>query len=1364
MRAGTASVVPGNTAAGYLGLDEQLSEHAWLALGVLAVEPCVQESLIATLLEPGCPLVEAGLTRGWLRIERAVQRPVFGQGFRRERVFSLSREVRTLTLRKLQREGRLASVESAARQALGRGSLAAFSCSLLSGDRAALAQGAGQLAGAHDAEARGRFARGLLLALLAHPFDQGWLERTWASAAPLLGAQLLHDALDTLEATGDVYLWLLEQRHRSEALRRVLAGHALLRGDAATLERLARDSEPALGAAIRAAHAFVSGDLAAARHELAAVANKPPNAGALAPLLALITAGTDDVSARAAKRWLRAAKSEASLPRWPATSGSAGAARAFGALLSNLAKPEGKRTRQDVHQLPKDTPVWELILLALEVLLHERSDINRSSWAKRLRDAIPTWEAAGYTWFATQAGLLAEALSPNGALGPGATSAARRIGVLALTDLLQPLPEWRKSLNALKGFVATAHKQESNREYRVAWYVDMSAGTLARPALEQFEPGSGWTRGRRVDADGLFEKLEQLPPEDVRVLRFATESAGGWHLGPDALEALIGHPRVYNGARGRLPVEVVRGECRVETREEHGHFIVTVEPHAAEVGVNVLVDGESRLRVIRVTPVMARLMALLPAGMRIPAAHAHELLPVLGELGEHVPVDCERLSTHKKVSAQSRPCLRISAEMGAFSVELGVRPFGERGRFFPAGVGRTALTIHADGQLLSTVRDLEHEIASAQALLEACPTLQRVTEQEAEARSLDPALLEPRWILGEEELLSVLAELREAGTRVELEWQNQRPLRASGTIGMQQLRGTLRPVKGWYLVTGGLDFEGTEIDLNQLVQAPFTKSGRFIRLPDGAFAEIERRLRRSLSALAAANAGVHPSGGVKLPALAFDALKVLAETGWEGGEQARGWLERVEAIQNEAPPTPRGLAAELRPYQLDGFRFLYRWTELGLGACLADDMGLGKTVQAAALLVQRQPGGPALVVAPTSVGHNWLAELARFAPGLRVAEYAGKERARILMEGAQGLDVLVTSYALLQQDAERLVEPMWNTVILDEAQFIKNPHSARAKAAFQLQARARVVLTGTPVENHLGDLWSIFRFLNPELLGSYKHFFHRFLRPIERDHDLERRQRLKALVHPFLLRRTKQQVLADLPPLTVVRHEVELSHDEALRYALLKKQIHEKLQTPHGKRQHKLQILAEITRLRRFCCHPRLVFPEAAHDGSKVETLLTLIEELRVNGHRALVFSQFVDFLTLVRERLDEQAVSYQYLDGSTPRSQRQAGVEAFQRGEGELFLISLKAGGFGLNLAAADYVIQLDPWWNPAVAAQASDRAHRIGQTRPVTVYQLVTKDTIEERIEQLQVGKRALAAELLEGSEAAAKLGADELRELLA
>jgi SNF2 family DNA or RNA helicase len=294
-------------------------------------------------------------------------------------------------------------------------------------------------------------------------------------------------------------------------------------------------------------------------------------------------------------------------------------------------------------------------------------------------------------------------------------------------------------------------------------------------------------------------------------------------------------------------------------------------------------------------------------------------------------------------------------------------------------------------------------------------------------------------------------------------------------------------------------------------------------------------------------------------------------------------------------------------------------------------------------------------------------------------------------------------------------------------------------------------------------LWSIFHFLNPGLLGDFAEFNQRFVKPLDRENAGMPERSLQRVIGPYVLRRLKRDVLTELPPVTELLHEVELSRDESLRYAVLRKQIHEKLFTSWGKRENKLQVLAEITRLRRFCCHPRLVFPDADVECSKVLAFLQLALELRENGHRALVFSQFVDFLALVRQELDERRISYEYLDGATPRAERQKRVDAFQHGEQSLFLISLKAGGFGLNLTAADYVIHLDPWWNPAVESQATDRAHRIGQTKPVTVYRLITKHTIEEKIVELHAKKRELAKSLLDGGARAEKLTVDELAALI-
>jgi len=353
----------------------------------------------------------------------------------------------------------------------------------------------------------------------------------------------------------------------------------------------------------------------------------------------------------------------------------------------------------------------------------------------------------------------------------------------------------------------------------------------------------------------------------------------------------------------------------------------------------------------------------------------------------------------------------------------------------------------------------------------------------------------------------------------------------------------------------------------------------------------------------------------------------------------------------------------------------------------------------------------------------------------------------------------------LQQEIELFAAKKYATVILDESQAIKNPESNRAKAASMLQADFRIAMTGTPIENRLSELWSLFRFLNPGIFGSQKSFEDRFAIPIQRDQSTSARSTLRRLVHPFMLRRTKSQVLEELPARTEIIREIELSPEEAALYEAARLNALKELQEIKDKNSGpgRLQILAALTRLRQLCCNPKMVLPNSTVESSKLEAFREIMEELKENRHRVLVFSQFVKHLDILRKELDELGITYQYLDGSTPVKERQKRVDTFQAGESDAFLISIKAGGSGLNLTAADYVIHTDPWWNPAVEDQATDRAHRIGQTRPVTVYRLITQGTIEEKIVRLHHEKRDIADKLLEGTDQATTLSAEELIEIL-
>ena len=467
---------------------------------------------------------------------------------------------------------------------------------------------------------------------------------------------------------------------------------------------------------------------------------------------------------------------------------------------------------------------------------------------------------------------------------------------------------------------------------------------------------------------------------------------------------------------------------------------------------------------------------------------------------------------------------------------------------------------------------------------------------------------------------------------------------------------------------------------------------------------------------------------------------------------------------------PRGFHGELRGYQRDGLGWLKFLQELKLGGCLADDMGLGKTVQVLALLQGRRLGRkkaaarrPSLIVAPRSLVHNWIEEAARFTPRLRVAGYTGPRRHELLAD-LDGYDLVVTTYGLMRRDVAKLQEIELDYAVLDEAQAIKNASSQAAKASRLIRAEHRLALTGTPVENHLGELWSIFEFLNPGMLGRLPAF-----QGLARSRSLgaEALGPFARALRPFILRRTKEEVLKDLPEKTEQTLYCELDSKQQKLYKELRDHyrasLDKRIET-QGLERTKIHVLEALLRLRQAACHPGLLDP--ARDGqssAKLETLLEQVDEVLDGGHKALVFSQFVRLLDIVKQRLERRKTTFEYLDGKT--RDRKSRIDRFQTDpDCRLFLISLKAGGLGLNLTAADYVFILDPWWNPAVEAQAVDRAHRIGQTRRVFAYRLIASGTVEEKILELQESKRELADAILSQSKSMIRdLTAEDLKLLL-
>ncbi len=954
-----------------------------------------------------------------------------------------------------------------------------------------------------------------------------------------------------------------------------------------------------------------------------------------------------------------------------------------------------------------------------------------------------------------------EQAEPRNSEGAAPSSARAR----ALFELRTAKARWELSLEALER-VATSVTSASldaapTAEERILWRVT-PWGFGIEPYL-QTRKGNGFTRGRKVAVKHLLPgeaQLERLPPEDRAVAAYARERRViefGYprvfhEFEPAAFLALVGHPRVEHAGSER-PVEVTRGTVQIAAQAVGDSLVVKLDPPDLKRALEVREEG-ARLVVYSVDEQAAPLLPLLGPGLTVPLSARERLLASLGRLAHVLPVQTSETTEANHVPPDPRVWLRVVPRGQGLLVTASARPLGAAGPTLVLGVGARRLLGRRDDESVQTERDLDQERRELGELLDLCPMLAGLEHSE-------PVTLEDA-----ESCLELLSVLQRPDCRAAVEWPEGKPLRLRARVGRGALRARVERDASRFFAAGTLMVDGeASIELSELVALVSESPGRFVRLSSGDFIELERDLREALELLNVVSIeGAGRRRGVALSPSAFAVIDKLSDegSGFELDAEVADYRARLERAFSSGPALPSGLEAELRDYQLEGFRWLARLSDAELSGCLADDMGLGKTLQAVALLLYRSEQGPALVVAPTSVCDNWHREIARFAPSLEVRWFLGPDReSELLNLGARS--VVITTYALLQQDVERLRAQTFATAVLDEAQLIKNAESQRAKAACALDAKVRFALTGTPVENHVGDLYSIFRFLLPDLVGTWAAFSRRFGSSRNGEAGAQARRSLKRLLKPYLLRRTKAQVLDELPPLTEIEHRVTLGRTEAALYEGLRQKALSALEQGRADPKARLRVLAEITRLRRLCCHPRLVAPAAPDESAKLDALMALLDELRQGRHRALVFSQFVDVLTLVRARLDERAVPYQYLDGATPTKARSAAVDGFQSGHGDVFLISLKAGGFGLNLTAADYVIHVDPWWNPAVEAQASDRAHRIGQTRPVTVYRLIAEGTVEERIVDLHRKKQELADSLLDESADAATLGPEELRALL-
>ena len=1018
-----------------------------------------------------------------------------------------------------------------------------------------------------------------------------------------------------------------------------------------------------------------------------------------------------------------------------------------------------------------------------------------------LEDLFTNANRNGFTWLANQTAQVLLAMRPTSAAQQGFSARVdQQLHATDLTTLVSPQAEWEYPLKALEQLAhsnqpkpGAAARKTPEQPRRLCWRIDIdSQGQITLTPREQRQQKNGaWSKGRNVTLNRLLDEPEQndfLSEQDqlaaALIMNFSREQGYSDEqqqlLNTQALWELAGHPYLEDAKQRSISVARNEPELIIEpvpTHDAADQLVAHVIPtNPARLEYTFAKVTDDQFCVTRFSPAHSQLLDIIPSdGLQLPVDAKDRLLEAVvalaGEIRISSLLDGESLPATVEVEPSSATLVQLVPTGDGLTVTLLTEPVAESGAYCSPARGSKYLVVNRAGENVATHRDLVAERAALDQLRLRCPSIDN---------NLDSALLligSPASKQFEQQLsfrvtdqndcLELLDQLHLA--QAQCLWPQGQSLRITARSAAPAL--TLRIDRGndWFEASGELQVNDSSVlQLQQLLALLETNpKSRFLKLEDGAFLALTDSFKRQLDDLSAlASSG--KDGKVKLHELSALALGELADASELSADEAWDDLrERFRSAQDSAVAVPATLKADLRPYQIEGYQWLARLADWGTGACLADDMGLGKTVQTLALLLHRASAGPALVVAPTSVTSNWLSEAARFAPSLNIVSYGGAAESRLERLQALGPDdVVVCTYGLLQRDLAGLAEVHWHTLVIDEAQAIKNAGTARTRAVKSLTSDFRLATTGTPIENNLMDLHSLFSFLNPGYLGTAAQFHGRFVVPIERDQDSECRERLRQLIAPFILRRHKTQVLADLPERTEVTLHVELSQPEATLYEALRRRAVDTLsQTEKRNKQGEqhLQVLAELTKLRLACCHPKLVQEAWSTSSAKLDMFSQTVQELLENQHKVLVFSQFVKHLKILAAQLDDMGVSYQYLDGQTPQKKRAERIDAFQAGEGDLFLISLKAGGTGLNLTAADYVIHMDPWWNPAVEDQASDRAHRIGQTRPVTIYRMVTQGTIEEQIVELHTHKRDLADQLLAGSDGATRLSVDDLMQLL-
>ena len=752
---------------------------------------------------------------------------------------------------------------------------------------------------------------------------------------------------------------------------------------------------------------------------------------------------------------------------------------------------------------------------------------------------------------------------------------------------------------------------------------------------------------------------------------------------------------------------------------------------------------------------------------QLPLHAIEEVRQLIDRLDGIIEVESDLVSADviPTVEGTGKIAIRITPDdtVGGYELQMLAAPLPDGQIRYPAGEGEEVIYDQVEGTTAIVHRNLDLERANYEILHDF------ITEKIGDVFTDFMSVK----LSGPQSLLTLLEFAFEHQETYLMEWPRGRELKFKGIMKPADLDIQVSTNTDWFAIQGKVNIPGSVLGFHELLEMYRNADVEgYVKIGENEFMKMTDTLKRNIEQLE--NVIIGNDRSTKSDKVGKYDVGALAEIlGDEGGLHAQmdeaflGLLKKMREAYSDSAPIPKNLNAELREYQKDGYEWLVRLTSWGAGACLADDMGLGKTVQTIALLLHRAQHGPSLVVAPKSLILNWEKELRKFAPSLNPINLNDEKNKKEAIEKATSNDIVITTYGVLVTQKEALVAKPWNTICLDEAHYIKNRMTRASRAAMSLRGEAKVILTGTPLQNHLGEMWNLFQFINPGMLGPWQQFVDKY---IKSPWDEMVQKELKDRTTPFILRRTKEEVLDDLPEKISYEQMVELTPEELQIYEKIRQDVELKFKDHKTKAERDLaktlhiSFFQELTKLRLIANSVSLVYPEWKPESSKIAALKDIVSSLSSRSdNRVLIFSQFTSFLSQIGAMMKDAGVEYLYLDGQTEMDERQRLVDSFQNGECQFFLISLKAGGLGLNLTAANYVILMDPWWNPSIEDQATDRAHRIGQERNVTVIRLISANTIEEKILKLHEAKQSLSDKILEGTSGSATLTMDEILDMI-